>query len=104
MRRAFSRDAERSAQVPSAPLRVAAKQGAESPSLGGEGGEEVVEGLLLLMLLGLELLDGGLVALDLRLLLVELLQVTLVRRCRRRHFLQVLAQPLLVVGYHLQLP
>src|SRR5262249_46181624 len=65
-------------------------------SLGGEGSEEVVEVLLLGVLGGLELLDVSLVLLDLGLLLVELLQVALVRLGRAGHLFQVGAQPGLV--------
>src|SRR5437764_263566 len=55
-----------------------AAKGDRVRSLGGEGQEEVLEVLLLLVLGGLEPLDVGLVLLDLGLLLVELGQVTLV--------------------------
>ena len=41
--------------------------------IGGEVGEEVIEGLALAVLLALEPLDVGLVLLDLRLLVLELL-------------------------------
>ena len=74
------------------------------PSLGGEVGEEVVELLPLVVLDALELLDARLVLFDLGLLLVELLQVALVRRRRRRHLLEVGPQPRLVVGDGLELP
>src|SRR5437588_112778 len=72
--------------------------------LGGEVGEEVLELLLLLVLRVLELLDVGLVLLDLRLLGVKLLQVALVGGGRRRHLLEVGPQPRLVVGDVLELP
>src|SRR4051812_33921911 len=71
--------------------------------VGGEVGEEVVELLLLVVLDALQLLDGGLELLDLGLLLVELLQVALVRRRRGRHLAQVGAQPRLVVRDRLEL-
>src|SRR3954466_12050827 len=73
-------------------------------SLDVEGGEEVLERLLLGELDALEALDLLLEGLDLRLLGVELLQVTLVRRRRRRHLLQVRTQTRLVLRDHLQLP
>src|SRR5262249_25623042 len=72
--------------------------------LGGEVGEEVVDLLALLVLDALQLLDGGLVLLDLGLLLVELLQVALVRRRRRRHLLEVRAEAHLIIRDGLELP
>src|SRR5262245_65120220 len=53
--------------------------GGGQASLGGEASQEVLEVLLLLVFGGLELLDVGLVLLDLGFLQVELLQVALVR-------------------------
>ena len=54
-------------------------------SVDGQGGHEVVEGLLACVLLALQLLDFGLEGLDLGLLLVELVEVAFVRLGRRRH-------------------
>src|SRR5262249_55832381 len=72
-------------------------------SLDIEGGEEVVQRLALLEFGVLQQLDPLLEVLDVRLLLVELLQVALVRLRRLRHLPEVGPQPRLVVHDHLQL-
>src|SRR5262245_55416642 len=78
--------------------------GVRRGSLGVEGEDEVVEGLLLAVLVGLEGLLLGLVLLQVRLLLAELLQVALVQVAVRRRLAQVGAEPLLVLDDHVDLP
>src|SRR5262249_8210929 len=70
----------------------------------GEVGEEDLVVLSARVLLVLEILDLLLQLLDLRLLIVKLLQITLVGRRLLGHLPQVLPQPILVIGDDLELP
>src|SRR5262249_44305868 len=75
-----------------------------SRSIGVEVEDEVLEGLLVLVLLGLEVLDGGLILLQLGLLLAELLEVAFVQAADRGRLAQVGTQTLLVLDDDVDLP